>query len=95
MEYEWHHAAIQLELDKIIESYHNDLYNLTLIPHQQAKAAILTIDASLFMIIARQESLEMSKSIWQGNSSASLNAALHKNSALMCRRAPDNRAWSR
>ena len=60
MEYEWHHAAIQLELDKIIESRHNDLYNLALIPHQQAKAAMLAIDASLFMIIPRQESLEMS-----------------------------------
>jgi hypothetical protein len=59
-DYEWRHAAIQLELDKIVESRHNDLYNLALIPHQQAKAAMLAIDASLFMIIPRQESLEMS-----------------------------------
>jgi len=53
-------SAIQLELDKIVESRHNDLYNLALIPHQQAKAAMLAIDASLFMIIPRQDSLEMS-----------------------------------
>ena len=59
-EYEWHHTAIQLELDKIVESRHNDLYNLALIPHQQAKAAMFAIDASLFMIIPRQDSLEMS-----------------------------------
>ena len=60
IDYEWNHTAIQIELDKIVESRHNDLYNLALIPHQQAKAAMLSIDASLFMIIPRQDSLKMS-----------------------------------
>ena len=52
--FEWQHTAIQLELDKIIETRHNALYDLTRVSHQQAKAAMLAIDASLFMIIPRQ-----------------------------------------
>ena len=58
--FEWQHTAIQLELDKIIETRHNALYDLTRVSHQQAKAAMLAIDASLFMIIPRQEALSMS-----------------------------------
>ena len=59
-DFEWKHSTIQLELDKIIETRHNAFYDLTQVPHQQAKAAMLAIDASLFMIIPRQEPLEMS-----------------------------------
>ena len=49
--FEWKHTAIQLELDEIIETRHNALYDLTRVSHQQAKAAMHAIDASLFMII--------------------------------------------
>ena len=56
-DFEWQHTAIQLELDKIIETRHNASYDLTRVSHQQAKAAMLAIDASLFMIIPRQEAL--------------------------------------
>ena len=59
-DFEWKHTAIQLELDKIVETRHNALYDLTQVPHQQAKAAMLAIDASIFMIIPRQEALSMS-----------------------------------
>jgi hypothetical protein len=59
-DFEWQHTAIQLELDKIIETRHNASYDLTRVSHQQAKAAMLAIDASLFMIIPRQEALSMS-----------------------------------
>jgi len=58
--FEWKHTAIQLELDEIIETRHNALYDLTRVSHQQAKAAMHAIDASLFMIIPRQEALSMS-----------------------------------
>jgi hypothetical protein len=59
-DFEWQHTAIQLALDKIVETRHNASYNLTRVSHQQAKAAMLAIDASLFMIIPRQEALSMS-----------------------------------
>ena len=59
-DFEWKHTAIQLELDKIVETRHNALYDLTQVPHQQAKAAMLAIDTSIFMSIPRQEALSMS-----------------------------------
>jgi hypothetical protein len=39
-DFEWKHTAIQLELDKIIETRHNSLYDLIQVSHQQAEAAI-------------------------------------------------------
>jgi hypothetical protein len=58
-DYNWEHSIIQRELDKQLQERHEQLYDLSRIPDQQAKAAYMAIDASVFMLIPRHKPLEL------------------------------------
>ena len=58
-DYTWDHAKIQRELDGVIQRLHEASYDLTRTSDQQAKAAYMAIDASIFMLIPRHKPFEI------------------------------------
>ncbi len=58
-DYTWDHAKIQRELDGVIQRQHEALYDLNRTSDQQAKAAYMAIDASIFMLIPRHKAFEI------------------------------------
>jgi hypothetical protein len=58
-EFKWDHSKIQRALDTTIVRRHEACYDLTRISDQQAKAAYMAIDATIFMLIPRNKPLEV------------------------------------
>mgnify|MGYP000143101193 CR=1 FL=1 len=59
VDYLWDHSKIQRELDGVIQRQHEALYDLNRTSDQQAKAAYMAIDASIFMLIPRHRAFEI------------------------------------
>jgi len=59
VDYLWDHSKIQRELDGVTQRQHEALYDLNRTSDQQAKAAYMAIDASIFMLIPRHRAFEI------------------------------------
>ena len=58
-DYTWDHSKIQRELDNAIQRQHEACYDLNRTSDQQAKAAYMAIDASIFILIPRHKVFEI------------------------------------
>ena len=94
-DFEWQHTAIQLELDKIIETRHNASYDLTRVTHQQASQSGHACHRCLaFHDHSPTGSAFNVQQPPDLHGTAIVRKALCRNSAQICRQAMVDPAWS-